>query len=120
MICPECHSEYRQGFYTCADCGVELVPHFEEKPGEHEKDVSFVTLMETFDIGLAALVQSILLGEGIEFYVLGQHGPQWDIMPAPKIIRVREDQAQRAFELLDHLENGEDTGISEQGEAEDI
>jgi hypothetical protein len=25
MICPECKTEYRQGFATCADCDVELV-----------------------------------------------------------------------------------------------
>src|SRR5580704_5728412 len=25
MICPECNAEYRQGFYRCADCDVELV-----------------------------------------------------------------------------------------------
>ena len=25
MICPECSTEYRDGFYTCSDCGVALV-----------------------------------------------------------------------------------------------
>lgn len=25
MICPQCHTEYRQGFTRCADCEVELV-----------------------------------------------------------------------------------------------
>src|SRR5258705_13901485 len=25
MICPNCHAEYREGFYRCADCDVPLV-----------------------------------------------------------------------------------------------
>ena len=105
MLCPECKSEYREGILICADCKVELVPEIRSEPPEPEDGVGFVTLMETFDVGLAALVQSILQGDAIEYYVLGQHGPQWDILPAPKIIRVREDQAERAFELLRELEN---------------
>ena len=26
MFCPECEAEYREGFTTCADCDVALVP----------------------------------------------------------------------------------------------
>lgn len=29
MYCPKCGREYRDGFYRCADCNVDLV---EEKP----------------------------------------------------------------------------------------
>jgi hypothetical protein len=25
MICPNCHAEYREGFYRCSDCDVDLV-----------------------------------------------------------------------------------------------
>jgi len=33
MICPQCHAEYRPGFYRCADCDVPLVQP-EPKPKE--------------------------------------------------------------------------------------
>lgn len=26
MVCPQCRTEYRAGFFVCADCGVSLVP----------------------------------------------------------------------------------------------
>ena len=25
MICPNCHTEYREGFYRCADCDIPLI-----------------------------------------------------------------------------------------------
>jgi len=25
MFCPQCRTEYREGFYTCRDCGVSLI-----------------------------------------------------------------------------------------------
>ena len=36
MICPKCKAEYRQGFYTCADCSIPLVV----KPAEIEESQS--------------------------------------------------------------------------------
>ncbi len=111
MICPECKSEYRQGFLTCADCGVELVPKLPEvsvaskEHGEPPEYASFVTLLETFDPSYLAFLQSMLQGDGIDYYVLGEDA-HWSYMPAPKIIRVREEQAARALELLEELENG--------------
>lgn len=41
MFCPKCRTEYRKGFYTCADCEVSLVnalppaaPNNSEEKGE--------------------------------------------------------------------------------------
>lgn len=36
MFCPECETEYREGFEICADCQVELVPELrgEPEPGD--------------------------------------------------------------------------------------
>lgn len=32
MFCPECRAEYRSGFKTCSDCGVDLVEHLDHAP----------------------------------------------------------------------------------------
>jgi hypothetical protein len=39
MICPKCRAEYREGFSTCADCGIPLVEDLAEvaagaRPGD--------------------------------------------------------------------------------------
>jgi hypothetical protein len=38
MFCPECKTEYREGFYECADCGVPLV---DVLPKEEEDKILF-------------------------------------------------------------------------------
>jgi hypothetical protein len=111
MICPECRSEYRQGFSTCADCGVELVPSLPKNPvppavhGSGHEYADFVDVISTQDHGLVSLLRSVLVAEGIGHYVLGDHAISVFGLPEPMVIRVREDQAERAFELLDELEN---------------
>jgi hypothetical protein len=30
MFCPQCKAEYREGFYRCADCNIDLVSYLEE------------------------------------------------------------------------------------------
>lgn len=32
-FCPDCRSEYREGFRRCSDCGAELVRELPDKPG---------------------------------------------------------------------------------------
>lgn len=45
--CPNCHAEYREGFDTCADCGIALVrgpaplteEHAPEEPSDHGRPI---------------------------------------------------------------------------------
>ena len=37
MFCPSCRTEYREGFYTCADCSVPLVPELPKDVPSCEK-----------------------------------------------------------------------------------
>lgn len=58
MICPLCKTEYREGFYTCADCSVSLVPGIAEvesdlKSASHEIEYyggDFVEVFRTYDL----------------------------------------------------------------------
>ncbi len=63
MYCPECRSEYREGFVRCADCDRPLV--FELPPAGNS--VELVNVFETGDPSLIPVAESLLRGAGIEF-----------------------------------------------------
>ena len=112
MICPKCKSEYRQGFLTCADCDIELVPELapeatpEVSGVEFENDYAeYIDLLTIMDPSYLAFIRSVLVAEGIEHYVLGEHASQTFGIPVQQIVRVRQDQIERAKEILDEIEN---------------
>lgn len=47
MICPKCESEYREGFYRCADCDLDLVRDLETTA--EESPTELVRVLETKD-----------------------------------------------------------------------
>ncbi|MCK4911035.1 MAG: DUF2007 domain-containing protein [Thermodesulfovibrionales bacterium] len=119
MICPECKSEYRQGFLTCADCGVELVPALApDAPPESHTDeaqheyADYSDLLATMDPSYVSFIRSVLDGEGIDHYVLGEHTSLAFMIPVQQIVRVRQDQIERAREILDDIENGSSPEVS--------
>jgi hypothetical protein len=70
MICPQCRSEYRQGFTVCADCDVPLVPQYDTSaslamspppptPGDPNQD-PFCAFWQGDDARLHAELTSIL------------------------------------------------------------
>jgi hypothetical protein len=42
MICPQCKAQYRDGFYKCADCGIDLIPALPPEPGMESRPIDFV------------------------------------------------------------------------------
>ncbi len=113
MFCPECRSEYREGFTTCVDCEVALIP---ELPPEDHGGEPLVTVFEGGEPGLLALVQSLLEDAGIPYFGLresiqdlfgaGRIGG-FSPVAGPVQIQVPESRAQEAEELLAQLESAE-------------
>ena len=132
MFCPQCQSEYREGFTTCADCGVALVDAPLDGVDEENPDEEWVTVLETGDPGELALAHSLLDAEGItamfpgegiqSLFGMGTLGAGFNIAVGPAAIRVLEHDAERARELLAELKqhgslpDGED---DDEGEDED-
>ena len=73
VYCPECGSEYRDGFSECADCRVSLVGG--KPPGataRGDPDLELVTILEANDPLLIGSAKGMLEEAGIPFHVLGE------------------------------------------------
>lgn len=113
MYCPECGSEYRDGFTTCADCEVPLT---EAPPPEPlHPDFELVTVFEGSDPAALALAESLLIEENIPYikkgeqiqdlFVLGRI-PGYNPMVGPILLQVLEPHGEAAFEILGELRHG--------------
>ena len=113
MYCPECGSEYREGFTTCADCEVPLT---ETPPSEPvHPDMRFVTVFEGSDPAALALAESLLLEEKIPYFKRGEQVQDlfamgrlisFNPVVGPVIIQVPEEHGEAAFEMLGELRHG--------------
>jgi hypothetical protein len=129
MFCPQCRSEYREGFTRCDNCDRALVAVLPPLPEEGDTSHrELVTVFETGDPGLLALAHSILdeaevpyltLGEGVQdLFGLGRLGTGFSVLTGPAQLQVDVRQAAEARELLADLE--EDAAAHHAGEAEEI
>ncbi len=107
MFCPECRTEYREGFTVCTDCGMALVHELPPGPPAEtpSEGTDFEEVLGFMDEGVLAIVKSLLDEEGIDYYIVGEFsvskGPDRKLM-------VRKDQAERAREILEDLEADEE------------
>lgn len=113
MFCPQCRSEYREGFTRCESCDVALVAVLPPEAGD-PSDRDLVTAFETGDPGLLAMAHSILdeaqipyltQGEGIQdLFGLGRLGTGFSILTGPVHILVERASEADARQLLAGLE----------------
>ena len=68
MYCPQCLTEYREGFVECADCRAPLAPGLPSKPSPVE-EIELVTVLETHDTFALSLAKASLGEAGIEYLV---------------------------------------------------
>ena len=103
MFCPKCKSEYRDGFYKCADCGVDLVV---QSPPEQEDEVGYVDLVEvysTYQQSDIAFIKSVFDGEGITYFFEGESSIMLVAAGAYARLLVKAEEVQRAKEILQDL-----------------
>jgi hypothetical protein len=71
MFCPECRTEYREGYTRCAECDVDLVA---ELPPEEQgmADMELEQVFETTDPTLLPVVKSVLESADIPYLLEGE------------------------------------------------
>ncbi len=116
MICPECKATYREGFIECYDCQVPLVPSLpgEESAREDLDEINPVIVYATGNPVALSLAKSMLEEAGIEYsasgeevqFLLGAGGSGVGFNPTtgPVKISVMPEDADRATEVLDELD----------------
>lgn len=122
MICPECGSEYRDGFTHCSDCDVDLVEPIEGEPPE--PDTELVKVFQSGNPALIPIVESLLRDAQIEFMTQGQsvqalQGAIGTSLVVPVQYYVRHEHAEQARELLVDVEEShivEEEGLIEDAE----
>jgi hypothetical protein len=103
MFCPKCKSEYREGFFKCADCGVDLVVEQPPEQTDDFGDVEFVEVFSTYQQGDIAFLKSVLDGEEITYFFQGESSIMLIAAGAYARLLVKADEAQRAREILQEL-----------------
>ena len=75
MFCPKCKAEYREGFYRCADCDIDLVPELppetEQLPEQPIEYLNLVNIKTYYNRHEAELAKGFLSVNGINAVVSG-------------------------------------------------
>jgi len=109
MYCPKCDKTIDTTKVQCPFCNTVL---FSSKPENEASD--FVKVFESSDLGLTAIIKSILINADIEYIVRGEHmqsilGGQFSFAFGADIGKVEffihKDDEKVAIELLTELNN---------------
>ncbi|HUR80643.1 MAG TPA: DUF2007 domain-containing protein [Thermoanaerobaculia bacterium] len=116
MICPDCNSEYREGFTRCVDCDIDLI----EIPLP-EPEVNLVKIYEGGNPAVLPLIESLLRDADIEFLARGQAVQELFALGSfgagggsntsgPVELWVREDDAEAAKALIENPPEPDEVG----------
>ncbi|HZF09949.1 MAG TPA: DUF2007 domain-containing protein [Thermoanaerobaculia bacterium] len=109
MYCPNCGTEYREGFSRCADCEVDLVdapPRTAEHPDTGDIETVFATgdpvaLLTAQTLLDEAGIPHLTRGEGVQdLFGMGRLGTGFSVLTGPVEIQVGAQRFAEAQELL--------------------
>ncbi len=112
MFCPQCSSEYREGFTVCADCQVDLVATLPPTDSDKRPNMEIVTVFDSTNPALIGIARTVLEAAGIEFLAVGADGAGAVFSGNPFLGRVRlqveKDHAEEATALLSDIAETEE------------
>ncbi|HAD82292.1 MAG: hypothetical protein A2509_04790 [Candidatus Edwardsbacteria bacterium RIFOXYD12_FULL_50_11] len=112
-FCPNCRTEYREGFKNCSDCGSDLMAALPpEADNREEVDSDLLAVYDAPDQMSALALSSLLNDNGIRNIIKSEQIPMYDgvarmLFPRWGRVMVMEHQYQKARELIDGYLSGE-------------
>jgi len=104
MFCPKCKAEYREGFYKCADCEIDLVYELPPEPEQYTEYeyINLVNIKTYTDRHEAEFAKGLLLANGIYAVVPGDEGRVYRHQLAFGVyeLLVKEEDVQEAKNIL--------------------
>ena len=102
MFCPKCKAEYKEGVRECYDCRVPLVDVIPPEP--KVRDLEYVSIIETYNWSDIAMIESVLEGSGIDYFIQGEAALAVVQYVEPVIVLVVKEQVEEAKALLKDLD----------------
>lgn len=102
MFCPKCKAEYKEGARECYDCGIPLVDVLLPEP--KKSDLEYVNIIETYNWSDIAMIESVLEGSGIDYFIQGEPALAVVQYVEPVIVLVVKEQVDEAKALLKDLD----------------
>ena len=113
MFCPQCRSEYREGFTVCADCQVDLVATLPEASHNERPDMELVTVFDSANPALIGVAKTVLESAGIEFLAAGEDAARVVFSGNPLLghvrLQVEKNRAEEAEALLSEISESDET-----------
>jgi hypothetical protein len=112
-FCPNCRTEYREGFRSCSDCGSDLVAALPpEADNREEMNSNMMAVYDAPDQMSALALSSLLNDNGIRNIIKSEQIPMYDgvammLFPRWGRVMVMEHQYQKARALIDGYLSGE-------------
>ena len=104
MICPKCKSEYREGYYRCSSCNIDLVLEIPSEPEQEREFIEWKEVLATKNNGDIALLKSLLDSENITYYFHGEHFNLVRPWVEPAILMVDRNDLEKTKDLINDLE----------------
>lgn len=114
--CPKCKQKLPEYADTCPECLVDIDsgkpvtdPEYLEKYAKEElpevqgtisEDGDYIEILRTFNQTDIAFIKSILEGEGISYYLKGEHFMNMRPLFRPVVLMVKEDEIEKTKEIL--------------------
>lgn len=107
MFCPNCRTEYREGFTICSDCGASLVAVLQ--PESEAEYVELVTVYTGTNQADLLIAKSLLEDAGIDYFAKNEKAVDMFAMGVGPIeLQVRPDEVEAAQEVLSAMEESGD------------